>query len=296
MDITYDYYRIFYYVAKYGSISRAAEVLLKSQPNITKTIGNLESQLGCKLFVRSNKGVALTPEGAKLFKHAEIAFENLNKAEQEIVSERNLDGGLISVSTTEIGLYGALLPALLRFNRDFPNVKIRLTNFNSPAAIAAVKNGTADFAVVTMHGKTEEMYQVQCEKIRDFEEKLCCRKGYLDGRDGDIFSLPYISINSASYTYKFYQEYLMSVGVYKEPDIEVATADQMLPLIKSGMGIGFISEFLAREPLEAGLIEEIPLPNPPRRRSICLVEDRGKSYSIVAKKLKRYLMPEDAAL
>lgn len=177
MDITYDYYRIFYYVARYGSFSRAAEALLRGQPNITKTINNLESQLGCKLFLRSNKGVTLTPEGVKLFHHAEIAFENLSKAEAEITSERNLDGGLISIATTEIGLYGSLLPALTAFHRDYPSVKFRLTNLNSPQSMEAVKNGVADFAVVTLHEKAASIYRIQ--PIRDFREYLCCKKEYL---------------------------------------------------------------------------------------------------------------------
>lgn len=287
MDITYDYYRIFYYVARYGSFSRAAEVLLRGQPNITKTINHLEAQLGCKLFLRSNKGVTLTPEGEKLFQHAEIAFENLSKAESEIITERNLEGGLISIATTEIGLYGSLLPALSAFNRDYPSVKIRLANLNSPQAMDAVKNGVADFAVVTLHDKADVIFRVQ--KIKDFKEILCCQKGYVDGYEEDVFSRPYISINRSSYTYQFFQEYLLSCGIHKEPDIEVATADQVLPLVKAGMGIGFISEFLAGEALENGLIEEIPLPNPPKDRSICLVEDKKRSLSLAANELVKYL-------
>lgn len=60
MEITYDYYRIFYYVATYQSFSKAAKILMSNQPNITRFINNLENQLGCKLFVRSNRGVQLT--------------------------------------------------------------------------------------------------------------------------------------------------------------------------------------------------------------------------------------------
>ena len=63
MEITYDYYRIFYYVAMYKSFSKAAKVLMSNQPNITHFMNNLENQLGCKLFVRSNRGVTLTAEG-----------------------------------------------------------------------------------------------------------------------------------------------------------------------------------------------------------------------------------------
>ena len=45
MDISYDYYRTFYYVAKYKSFTGAAEALLNSQPNITRTMKKLEKEL-----------------------------------------------------------------------------------------------------------------------------------------------------------------------------------------------------------------------------------------------------------
>ena len=60
--ITYDYYRIFYYVAQYKSFTKAAAALGNNQPNITRCMNNLEAELDCKLFLRSNKGVLLTPE------------------------------------------------------------------------------------------------------------------------------------------------------------------------------------------------------------------------------------------
>ena len=59
MEVTYDYYRIFYYAAKYKSFSQAATILMSNQPNVTRAIHNLESQLGCRLFIRSNRGQSL---------------------------------------------------------------------------------------------------------------------------------------------------------------------------------------------------------------------------------------------
>ena len=55
---TYDYYRIFYHVAQQHSFTKAAEVLHNNQPNITRCMNNLETELGCHLFVRSNRGVS----------------------------------------------------------------------------------------------------------------------------------------------------------------------------------------------------------------------------------------------
>ena len=51
-----DYYRIFYYVAQYKSFSKAADVMGNNQPNITRCMNILENELGCKLFIRSNRG------------------------------------------------------------------------------------------------------------------------------------------------------------------------------------------------------------------------------------------------
>ena len=52
MNISYDYYKIFYYVAKHGSITQAAERLSISQPAVSQAVRHLEGGLGCALFVR----------------------------------------------------------------------------------------------------------------------------------------------------------------------------------------------------------------------------------------------------
>lgn len=63
MDIALDYYRIFEAVARHRSFTRAAEALVNSQPNLTRAVHNLEAELGCRLFLRSSRGVELTPGG-----------------------------------------------------------------------------------------------------------------------------------------------------------------------------------------------------------------------------------------
>ena len=80
MYANYDYYRIFYYVARYGGVSQAAKVLSADQPNLTRAVKNLESALGCPLFARSRRGMTLTPEGEKLYAHVRIAFEHIERS------------------------------------------------------------------------------------------------------------------------------------------------------------------------------------------------------------------------
>ena len=119
MYISFEYYRIFYYVAKYGSISQAAEALMNNQPNISRTIKNLESELNCTLFVRSRKGVELTPEGEKLYSHVAAAVEQIQYGEEELCLERTLAKGVVTIGASEIALRCYLLPVLKNFRQKY---------------------------------------------------------------------------------------------------------------------------------------------------------------------------------
>lgn len=77
MTSNFEYYRIFYYVAKYGNLTRAASALNTSQPAVTRTIHKLEDDLGCRLFIRSKMGMELTAEGQQflsMFQQAAPSF------------------------------------------------------------------------------------------------------------------------------------------------------------------------------------------------------------------------------
>ena len=76
--------KTFLEVAKYGSFSKTAEGMYLAPNAIKKRINRLESQIGLTLFIRSNKGVALTEAGASLLKDVSVIhtqyLEALEKA------------------------------------------------------------------------------------------------------------------------------------------------------------------------------------------------------------------------
>ena len=63
MYISYEYYRIFYHVARCGNLTKAAEALQNSQPNLTRAIRNLEAEIGCPLFFAHESGHDFDPGG-----------------------------------------------------------------------------------------------------------------------------------------------------------------------------------------------------------------------------------------
>ena len=120
MYVDWEYYKIFYYVAKYQNFTKAARVLGNNQPNITHSMNRLESQLNCVLFIRSNRGVTLTPEGEMLYSRIASAAVQIQDAEEELSASATLEHGTISISATETALNIYLSEKLRAFHNEFP--------------------------------------------------------------------------------------------------------------------------------------------------------------------------------
>ena len=70
---------------------------------------------------------------------------------------------------------------------------------------------------------------------------------------------------------------------------EAATIDQILPMVRQNLGIGFIPEPLAQEVIEQGIVIQVPLLEEPPVREICFVEDKSSPHSMAANVLKEML-------
>lgn len=232
MNISYDYYRIFYYVAKCGNITQAAKELANNQPNVTRVIKTLEQALGCSLFVRSHNGVVLTPEGDKLYAHVKIAVENIQAGEEELEHSKGLQKGIVSIAASEVALRCLLLPILNRYRRMYPGVQVKISNHSTPQAIFALRDGLADIAVVTT--PLDNSDKIHIAKIREFQECAVCGDAYTSLLTStlsfsDITEIPLICLSAGTKTYAFYTELFARYGLTIRPDIEAATADQILP-------------------------------------------------------------------
>lgn len=297
MDITYDYYRIFYYVATCKSFSRAAGLLSANQSNLSRFINNLEQQLGCKLFVRSNRGISLTPEGEKLYSHVKIAQEQFRAAELELINDKNLSGGTITISVSDTALHGHLLPILAAFHSTHPGIHLRILNHTTPQAIQVLKNRLVHFAVVTSPSNIRLPLKETC--LKSFQEILIGGRHYSFLKDtphnlSELLQYPFVCLGKDTMTYEFFSNLLLKYDLVFKPDIEVASTNQLMPMIKNDLGIGFIPEHFAREALESGEVFSIPLKEQIPRRSICLVENTSRCPSIAANALKQMILSQDS--
>lgn len=148
-EINFEHYKIFYYVAKFQNITMAANYLFLSQPSISRCVKNLEDELGCKLFVRSKKGVELTTGGEMLFKHISIACKHIFSAEEELALISERDRAIVRLGGSEVALQSFLIDRIVEFHREHPKIQIKIDSMSTPDAIEALRANLIDVAVVT---------------------------------------------------------------------------------------------------------------------------------------------------
>lgn len=296
MDINLEYYKIFYYVTKYQSITQAAEVLSISQPAVSQAVKNLEKALGCKLFVRMAKGVRLTSEGEVLFSFVSKGYESILAGERKLSEILDLEGGEICIGASDMTLQFYLLSYLERFHEKYPDIKVTVTNAPTPETLGYLEDGRIDFGVVstpviTKHG----CIQIPVRKIRDifvaghkFEylkgKKLCYR---------ELSDLPVMCLEGDTSTRRYVAEFLEKEHVMLQPEFELATSDMLIQFAKRSLGVASVVEDFAKQAIREGELFELQFDKEIPKREFCIVYNDKIPMSTAAGKLFQTLTKQE---
>jgi len=287
MDVNLELYKIFYYVVKAGSISGASQELYISQPAVSQAIKKLETRLGGQLFTRAPKGIVLTPEGEVLFKYIEQGYNMIMMAESKFVEAINLDLGNIRIGASDMTLRYFLLPYLEEFHKQYPKVKIKVTNGPSPETVELLKKGIIDFGIVSLPLANNEAIEIlEVKKIQDcfvanhqFEE--------LAGRQVSIKELvkyPIVILEKNTTTRQYIDDFLARYSVTLSPDFELATTDLIIQFACRGLGISCVVREFAEEYIKNGSLFEIKLEEEIPPRHIGIIKLRNIPLTAAAKK------------
>lgn len=117
---------LFVYVAQAGSISKAADHFLMSQPNVSQHIQDLEAEFGEQLLIRKHRGVELTPAGETLLQYAQEIFRLVAEARLAITNVSRLSGGNLALAATPgVGIY--VLPECVeQFRMRYPQFTVSI--------------------------------------------------------------------------------------------------------------------------------------------------------------------------
>jgi LysR family cyn operon transcriptional activator len=286
-----EWYRVFYWTAQKGSLSKAADELYITQPAVSYAIKQLENSLGGKLFYRNAKGVTLTAEGEVLFKFIEQAYGFLTTAEQQIAEMHQLLRGEIRIGAGDTLSRHYLLPHLEVFHKAFPAIKIQVTNRTSRETIQLLKEGKIDFGIVNLPFE-EERVQMQetlslqdCFVVGDKYKELASKATTLQ----EISHLPFILLETGSSTRRFIDHYALSQGVMIQPEIELGSIDLLVQFARIGLGVACVVKNYITEELEQSKLYEIRFQEPIPSRKVGIATLKEMPLSAAAQHFLRLL-------
>lgn len=287
-------YRAVVKIVETGGFTRAAKELGYTQSAISQMVRSLEEELGTVLFVRSKKGIVLTPDGNQLLPY----IRNIYHAARELEEKRKEMEG-IQNGTIRIGTFASVschwLPGLMkRFKEQHPKVSFELYQGDYTAIEQLVKDGSVDFGLInpeavrdtelkTLPLKRDPMLAVLPKDHRLAENRRVPME--------EIAREPFILLEEGSLSEPL--EYFRSHGI--SPNVQYIVHDDytIMAMIEKGLGVGILSELIlarvnyriAVRELEPALARTIGLvykdkkilPIASRRFLNCLIETYGES-------------------
>ena len=262
MNINLEYYKVFYYVCQEGSLTAAAQRLCISQPAVSQAVHQLEKEAGTKLFSRTSKGVLLTREGELLYHYVKGGVEQLLEGGRMLKRMLDMDMGEVRIGASDMTLQFFLLPYLEQFHKEYPKIKVTVTNAPTPETIRCLEEGKIDFGVVTTpfsgHGA------IHSTEVKPIDNVFIAGSSFkeLQGKELDysiICDLPCIFLEKNTSTRLFMDQFLSQKGIELKPEFELATSDMIVQFARRNMGVGCVMKGFAEEAIERGEVFALPL-------------------------------------
>lgn len=287
--VNLELYRVFYTVAKCGSLTRAAEELYISQPAVSQSVKQLESQLGVSLFNRTHRGMELSAQGGKaIFAKVEQALRLFSEAETIITQINTQATGTIRIGASDTIFEYLLADKIVEFHEKFPAVKIELLSDVTPRTLQDLKANLCDVAFVNLPIEADSAFKLYGNFMRLSEVFITSGKypELLKGKVpiAELEKYPLVTLEENTVATKTLKRFLSSVGVNLQASIQTGSWDMMKRLVSKGMGVGVIpKEYVQRCLADESLyvIDTDPA-LPVRSVGMVLVKDKPVPYALRA--------------
>lgn len=279
---------IFLEVVRRGSVTRAAEALVLSQPSVSAQLKTLERSLGIPLFTRVGRGIQLTEGGEIVAQYARRIFGLAEELAESVADLQGLaTGRLIVGASTTVGEY--LLPeALGHFKQAYPGIEIHLQIANTQRIVARILSVDLDLGFVG-----EEVTDARLVRLpyRDDEVVPVVAAthplaGLRNPPPEDVVAQGLIVRESGSATRATAERHLTALGLRPPTIMELGSNEAIKRAVATGHGVAFLSRGSIEPERRAGLLAVVD--------SSSLVSHR--SFSIIYRRDKRLTSPEAAFL
>lgn len=249
MNINFEYYKVFYIIAKNRNITKAANELNITQPSISRMLKTMEEQMNTKLFIRKTKGVILTQEGQELYRLIGDEIENIIKAENNFSKIINDEALKIATNKTYLNylIDNKKFDFLLKDNHDI--TFLNTNNFN--LLNNQLSNNLIDFALIS------EPLNFKFDNNIKFKVLDKLHLVFVSNSNNEKINTKPLAILNNSKFNEICNNYIKDYNLTQNGIIKVDDYDNLYPLISNGYANGFlIKEFVINE-LKNNLIYEL---------------------------------------
>lgn len=150
-------------IAKAGSISKAAESLCVSQPNLSRAIKELEKELNIEIFERNAKGMSLTPDGEKLVSYGKKILEELDYVERTL-KNGGQEKKLFSISVPRAGYIGDAIAHFSLSLKKEDSIELLYEETNASKTIKSVIDGSYRLGIIRYSATHDRYYKELLEE------------------------------------------------------------------------------------------------------------------------------------
>jgi DNA-binding transcriptional LysR family regulator len=235
--------RGFCHAARSKSISKAAQMMLLSQPSVSLQIQALERELGAQLFERRGPKIVLTHDGHRLYELARPLVEAIDGLEDAFSSLRESeDRGTVTIAAGGSTIQYLLPPFVERYTREHPQVDVRLNNVTGKAGLELLREGEVDFAVGPM---LETPPDIEFHPLVTYEPMLITRRDHPLAKKRevtlkDIAEYPLILPPKNLSTHRFVESVFAEHALDHDVKLEVGGYDVIKRYVGLGLGISIV--------------------------------------------------------
>ncbi len=291
--VNLELFRVFYTVAKCGSITKAADELFISQPAVSQAIKQLENQLGGKLFNRVKRGMELTENGGKqIFEYVSSAISLLEKAEGKFLEINNIAVGSLRISAPDTVITHILMKYIINFHEAFPNVTVSFLNSTSRETVEAIKNDKADIGFVNLPiNESDVDFTGQMGKLNDI---FVASEQFKDLKDKEITlaelsNYPLLMLEQNTSTRQEFINFTHSLNMDITPEFELGSLELCVQMAKNGLGIACVSREFVEEELKLGELFEVKVTPQIPVRGIGVILKKGKEKTFALNEFLKML-------
>jgi DNA-binding transcriptional LysR family regulator len=264
-------------VARQGSVSRAAESLLVSQPALTARLKRLEEELGASLFVRQPRGMRLTEAGAAYLPFAVRALETLAEGRHLVNAYEGGGAGRLALGAAPaVGTY--VLPALLkRFAVGHPRVSVSVRTGHSEEVLDLVLREQVDLGLVRALRHPEivstPFYEDRLVLVVQPEHRFASGRGI---EVAEIGEEQVILFDRTSSYHELTSAFFRRAGVLPAGVMELDNIDAAKKMVQEGFGVALLPGTAVAGELEARVLREVAITDAePVRREIVAIRRRS---------------------